>query len=68
MKRKYKSIRNEILRSLCDRPKTINEIAKEIRANWLTVERHLEWLERYKRKVRLIYKNKRLRLYDLWKR
>jgi len=68
MRRKDVHIRKEILESLEAGPKTVNEIAKEIHANWLTVKHHLDWLQKYKQKVRVIKKNKRLTLYEMWKR
>jgi len=68
MRRTNIKIRRAILQSLDQGPKTVNEIATEIHANWLTAKRHLEWLEKYRQKVRVIKKNKRLIIYEIWKR
>ncbi len=68
MRRKYNKIRREIMRVFNNGSvRAINEIAREIHADWRTVKRHLDWLEKYKRKVRMIKKNKRLVLYELVK-
>lgn len=64
MKRNYQTIREEILESFDGSKKTINEIAKLIHADWRTVRHHLEWLEGNK-KVEMVWKNKRLKLYKL---
>jgi len=68
MRRTNSKIRRAILQSLDQGPKTVNEIAKETNANWLTAKRHLDWLEKYRQKVRVIKRNKRLILYEMWKR
>ncbi len=70
MRRKNNRIKREIMGVFNNGSiRTVNEIAREIHADWRTVKRHLDWLEKYKRKgkwkVRMIKKSKRLMLYQL---
>jgi len=64
MKRAYKEIDTEILEFLKKEPKSINEVCKFLKANWSTVNAHLQHLE----KIGIVKKTlnrKRLKLYGL---
>ncbi len=69
MRRKNVCIRREILAVLSDGSMlSVNEISQAIHGKWHTTKRHLDWLERYGRKVRVVKRNKRLTQYQLWQR
>lgn len=62
-KRTFKQIRGRILKSLGEKPKSITSVAKELKANWITIKRHLLWLEKVEGKVKLVKKNEREHIY-----
>ncbi len=69
MRRTNARIRREIIAVLSDGSiMSVNEIAIAIHAKWHTTRRHLDWLERYGRKVRVVKRNKRLTMYQQWLR
>lgn len=69
MRRKNACIRREILAVLSDGSMlSVNEIAQAIHGKWHTAKRHLDHLEKYGRKVRVVKRNKRMILYQLWQR
>lgn len=62
-KRTFTQIRVKILKSLEEKPKSMTAIAREIGANWITIKRHLIWLEKVEGKVKLVKKNEREHIY-----
>jgi predicted ArsR family transcriptional regulator len=65
IKRSYSKIRRAILKALKGGDKTTNEIAREVKCNWLTARRHLEYLRKYKRKVELKVSKQQVKIWGL---
>ena len=66
MRRKYKQIQREILRTLDKQgTMTANAVAKEIKAKLSTAERHLEWLMRYTNTVETVFIKPKWKGYKL---
>ncbi|MFT4303843.1 MAG: hypothetical protein ACMXYG_04715 [Candidatus Woesearchaeota archaeon] len=63
-RKKFTTIRNLILKSLTEKRKTINQLAKDIGVNWRTVESHLTYLSGKKHIIEVL-SSEYVRIFDI---
>jgi len=66
-RRTYDEIRGLILSSLCEKQKTINQIAKDVEVNWKTVENHLTYLAG-KQLITEVFSSEYVRIFSITQR
>ncbi len=64
MKKTYEEIRRNVLLSLFNGKKTINEISRDSGVNWKTVQRHLTYLKGIEL-VSEVFSSPYVRIFDL---